>query len=267
MKNKHLKFIGRELRPLELRLLAKWALRLKRRIVELGDGRRYEVDPISDLGINLATTGEYESKLAAEMLRILITGGSFIDVGANEGYFSVLGSKAVGPTGRVFAIEPQARLWPVIIRNAFLNSCANIQLLPYGLSASTQEMKLQLYPSTNTGASTFTETFGFKVSMGWYRKRLFGSQESKVVALDEIQEALPATIDLAKIDIEGFEFEALKGAEDILSQGRIKRMLIEIHENALRQMGQSEEMIDGLLAKHGYRKSRISHNLNLYELA
>jgi len=57
-------------------------------------------------------------------------GGIFIDLGANEGYFSVIGSKLVGMAGRVLAFEPQSRLQPVINRNSTLNSCDNVEVLP-----------------------------------------------------------------------------------------------------------------------------------------
>jgi FkbM family methyltransferase len=259
-----LEFIGRKLRPVELALLLKFLLRIKRKEIELSDGRKYAVDPVSDLGLRLAKSAEYETEMTKAISEILNQGDYFIDLGANEGYFSILGAKICGARGHVLAIEPQERLWKVIHTNASINNLTNIQLLPFGIGSKKEQLTLQLYSSLNSGASSFSSGFNFGISFAWLRKKLYGSQIAQVIPLDEMAESLPLKMKLIKIDIEGFELEALKGSSRLIQEKRFENLLIEIHPHALKSMGQSEDDIDELLKAHGYSKHRVSSNLNLY---
>lgn len=260
----YLEFIGKKLRPVELRLAVKWLLRLKRKQVTLPDGRVYEIDPISDLGLRLLKDKFYEPEMTDTIEELLESGDSFIDLGANEGYFSILASILVSSKGKVYSIEPQKRLWSVIYNNVMLNKLVNIQLFPFGIGSKNQELKLQLYPSTNSGATSFSNSFNFNITLGSIRKKIYGSQQSQVTTLDDLTETLPSTIKLIKIDIEGYELEALKGAKALLQKKILKHLLIEIHHQALLGMDQSEDMIDDLLKSFGYEKRKVSYDLNLY---
>jgi FkbM family methyltransferase len=264
MKFKYLEFVGKRLRPVELRLLVKWLLHLKREQVVLPDSRVYEIDPISDLGLRLVKDKFYEPEMTNIIEDLLQKGDSFIDLGANEGYFTILASILVSPSGKVFSIEPQNRLWSIIKNNIMLNDLCNIQLLPYGIGSEKQELMLQLYPLINSGATSFSNSYNFKVAFSKLRKKMYGSQLTKVITLDDLLEVFPTKIKLMKIDIEGYEFEALKGAKKLLENKILTHILIEIHPIALTEMNQSESMIDQLLEAAGYKKRKISADLNLY---
>ena len=259
-----LQFIGRKLRPVELALFLKFILRIKRKEIQLPDGRKYEVDPVSDLGLRLAKSSVYEPEMTQAIQDILQEGDVFVDLGSNEGYFAVLGSKLCGSTGKVFAIEPQQRLWPIIRRNTAINELSNIQLLPFGIGSKNEKLTLQLYPSLNSGASSFASGFNFGISFAWLRKKIYGTQTAQIHTLDEIENTLPSKIKLIKIDIEGIELEALKGGAEMLKQQRFDHLLIEIHPITLEGMGQTEADIDKLLQLSNYPKKRVGPNLNLY---
>jgi hypothetical protein len=64
------------------------------------------INPVSNFGAAILN-GEYEPEMKRILNRYLPDGGTFIDLGANEGYFSVLASRMVGSKGRVVAILPQ----------------------------------------------------------------------------------------------------------------------------------------------------------------
>ncbi|EAY26306.1 FkbM family methyltransferase [Microscilla marina] len=266
MNIKFLEFIGRKLRPIELALLLKYFFRIKRRTFTLADQRSYYIDPISDLGLRLQKQQMYEPEMSKVIAEILEDGDTFIDLGSNEGYFAILGGEKCGSSGKVYAIEPQARLWGIITKNVLLNNLTNVHLLPYGVGAEKQELVLQLYPSVNSGASSFSPKFNFKISFGWLRKKIYGTQNSKIVILDSLLPVISDTIKLIKIDIEGFEYEALKGASEMLKRQLLQYILIEIHPDALKGMKQSESDIDELLSSCGYSKDKISDNLNLYTI-
>lgn len=260
-----LEFIGRKLRPIEIGLLAKWVLRIKRVIYELPDNTKFYIDPISDFGLTLTKQNSYEVDMTNEVISILVEGDSFIDLGSNEGFFSIIASKIVGEQGRVFSIEPQQRLWEIIIKNVSLNKCNNIQLLPYGISSKAGEATIHLYPSLNSGASSLSNNFNFKISFSRIRKIFYGQQRICVKTFNDLENCFPQKIKLIKIDIEGHEFEALKGASVLLEKKKIDQILVEIHPEALFSMNQSESDIAIYLASFGYKiKKRISENLILF---
>ncbi|MFT4661270.1 MAG: FkbM family methyltransferase [Patiriisocius sp.] len=264
MNIKTAKFIGRKLRPVELAMFAKWILRIERKIVKFDDGRQYSVDPISDLGIKLVEDGFYEPEMTHTLNSLLEEGDTFVDLGSNEGYFSILASKLCGQKGGIFAIEPQCRLWNVILNNVSLNKCTNVQIVPFGVGSSSSELTMNLYPTLNSGASSFAENFSFKISFEKIRRKIYGQQAVRIIKLDDLEETFPNAIKLIKIDIEGFEFEALKGASKLLQKKVFKHLLIETHAHALESMNQSIEEMNSFLLNHGYSKEVVTYNLNLY---
>jgi FkbM family methyltransferase len=140
------------MRPLELAVFLKWALRVKRMEVE-ARGIKLWVDPASNVGKRILREGNYEADLTAAFRELLRPGQTVVDVGANEGWFSMLAAKLVGPTGLVVACEPQERLWPAILKNIALNDFATVKLLPFAIGRERGIGEINLYPSLNTGSS------------------------------------------------------------------------------------------------------------------
>jgi FkbM family methyltransferase len=258
-------FIATKIRPIEAALLLKWFLRVQRTVHQLPNGLRLYIDPLSDFGLKLTNNEAYEELMTSKISSLLAKGDTFIDLGANEGFFSIIASKIVGNTGRVFAIEPQQRLWEVITKNASLNECGNVQILPYGIGATVGETIINLYSSLNTGASSFANEFNFKVSFPAFRKWLYGQQHIYIQTLDHLTDIFPQHIKLIKIDIEGFELEALKGAKNLLQAQRIQYLLVEIHHYTLQTMGQSEEELILWVKSFGYDVEQIAYNLLLFQ--
>src|SRR5262245_45118260 len=111
----------RRVRPAQVTVLVKGLLGIKRRSADTQSGHWFWIDPISQFGGSVLEARTYEPALTQLLGAILRRDDLFIDVGANEGYFSVMGSSLVGPNGRVLAIEPQSRLTPIIYRNLEIN--------------------------------------------------------------------------------------------------------------------------------------------------
>lgn len=262
MKKKYLT----KLRPLELQIFIKKILRFKRKHFKTPDGRVYWIDTLSNLGMSLESEKSYEIAMSNTINDILGKGKTFIDIGANEGYFTILGSKLCGNEGKVISFEPQKKLLPIIMENIFSNSCCNVQLLPYGVGSNTENLKLQLFPDINSGAASFSTGYNFKMSFKKIRQRLYGFQISKVFKLDDLKDSLPNQIDLIKIDIEGFEYYALEGMKEILKERRVKNLLIELHHDALASMGLKVENISKFLSSENFIEKKIESNLNLYTL-
>lgn len=241
-------------RPLELAELLKRLLRIRRRAVEV-DGVRMWIDPVSNFGSRVLAEGTYEPPLSECLRQLLRPGDTFCDVGANEGWFSILAAKAVGPAGRVIAIEPQARLWPVILENASLNRVSNLMLQPFAISAREGEGHINLYPSLNTGAS----------SVGSARRRFERSQRVSFLPVSRLLEgAGVSSVALMKIDIEGFELEALRSAGDHLGS-TIRRIVVETHDAQLAARGESAEQVAALLKARGYHPRPVA-GVDVWEL-
>jgi len=145
--------IIQKIRPAPLQVLVLNLFGLNRRkVIQLDTGNFY-VDPTSNFGSSLAK-GAYESELVTLIQRHLGPGSTFLDLGANEGFFAVIASKLVGPAGRVVAVEPQSRLGPIILKNLTLNKCMNCTIVSAAASDHNGELTIHLAPTTNTGSTS-----------------------------------------------------------------------------------------------------------------
>ena len=204
---------------------------------------RLWLDPTSNFGYRMLQDGVIEPDMSAWVREILAPGDAFIDLGGNEGWFSLLGGRAVGRAGRVLCVEPQERLWPVILRNFALNDLPQCRLVPYACGPEGRG-EIAITPAVNSGASGMTP----------HASGLAARQTVLLKPLDWIREAhgLDA-VHLLKVDIEGFELNALRSGEKSLASGKVLNILMELHEPELRSMGQSSQEVLDLLAKHGYK--------------
>jgi FkbM family methyltransferase len=222
-------------------------------------GFRLWLDPSSNMGYRLLKDGDLESEMTEGIERILRPGGTFVDLGGNEGWYSLVAARAVGREGRVLCVEPQERLWPVVLRNFELNGFAQAELVPVAAGPESTEAEIALAPKVNTGASSMA------VKGGW-RRLLRRHQKVLVRPLDAIvEERGLRDVDLVKIDIEGFEYHALRSGERLLKEKRIRNILMELHDAELAALGQSRDDVLRLLASHGYRE--VSRDTSIHHFA
>ncbi len=245
MASKIHEFIGTKVRPIELAALLQTLMRIKRKFYFINDLYWY-LDPVSNLGLRLLKYGYYEEDMTELILGNLEEGDTFVDLGTNEGYFSILASKKVGKNGKVFSIEPQSRLWEIILNNANKNHCYNISIIPYAASDNMGEVSITLSPPINTGSSTIVKT---------RRRSFWKTQTLNSTTLDNLflRDDIPS-IKLMKVDIEGFEFFALKGGAELLKKKLFKNIIIELHPIQLKELGQSVEQINDFMHSFGYKE-------------
>jgi FkbM family methyltransferase len=235
-------------RPAPLAQFLKRALRVRRQTVETKSGR-FWLDPATLIGREIIETGVFEPQMIANLERWLAPGSVFVDLGANEGYFTVLGAKLVGPSGRVIAIEPQERLAGVIEENLRLNGFQNVAVERAAVSNKSGKATLHLAPDTNTGSSGF-------INVARY------SLPTQVVGLKTLAQVLDdhglGRVDLLKVDIEGAEWEAILGSPEVFGSRRVKVLALELHPIQLAKSGRSGGDIEEFLTSAGYRHSRNS---------
>ena len=187
---------------------------------------------------------DYEPSMRAVLGKYLEPGGVFIDMGANEGYFTVLASGLVGPQGKVIAVEPQSRLQSVIETNLRLNQCHNVRVVQAVVSSASDPVEIQLAPEMNTGGtSLFTHT---KYRL---KKELVQSLTiAEFFAKSEVDHC-----DLMKVDVEGAEYDIFIGAEQILKAGVIRNIALEIHNAILEARGLSGDRLHQWILSCGYK--------------
>ena len=131
-------------------------------VVDTCEGFRIHVDPTDyAVGHTLARTGSYEPDVSATLRSVLGQGATFVDIGANIGWFSLLGASLVGAAGRVVAIEPNPRNVALLRQSAKDNGFDNIEVIAVALSERPAP-----WPWRQTGA-----TGGSSPSTGLRRRR------------------------------------------------------------------------------------------------
>lgn len=164
------------------------------------------------LNINEYTQcGYYFGAPDKELIQLIrLGGGTFIDIGANVGIFSLIASQAFE---KVLSFEPNPDTFSMLENNININKIKNIKSYNLGLSDQNSIMKLYLNPLNNGGASL--SKFSAKLHEE-YSAFSWNEAEVKVKTLDSVIEKEINSIDLMKIDIEGHELPALKGALGII---------------------------------------------------
>ena len=237
-------------RPSQLAVLLKHLTGVRREVIQTADGR-FCVDPVSHFGRCLIDLGSYDVTILDTIRRHLPRDGVFVDLGANEGYFSVVGSHIAGVHGRVLAIEPQERLIPVLRTNLTLNDISNVEIENSAISDHDGTGSLYLAPTTNTGATSLKASG----RMGDSVQAIALKTLSRVLDEHRLEH-----IDLMKIDIEGWEYEAVIGSAQVFQSGRIKVIALDYHLNELAARGRSASDIDRLLCDAGYQQSSEHEN-------
>jgi FkbM family methyltransferase len=140
--------------------------------------------------------------------------GSVIwDVGANMGLFSFAAAGLAGPTGRVYAFEPDATMARLIRRSARLNpASAPVEVIPCAVSESVSLARFNIARRSRT--SNYLEGFG--------RKQTGGVREVETVltvSLDWMATQIPPP-HVLKIDVEGAELLVFRGALELIKTSR-----------------------------------------------
>lgn len=165
------------------------------------------------------------------------------DVGANVGYFSEKFSEAVGQSGHVYAFEPAPET--NLILKEKCSSYMNVTVEQIALADFDGESLFHV-----SGASA-DPTNGLGEDRGEGEK-----VQVRVCRGDTYLASLsPSQIpNCIKIDVEGYEYEVLKGLEETLSKPVLRALYMEIHFLILanRGMPDASTNISKLLSKYGF---------------
>lgn len=178
------------------------------------DGALFLAQPSLPLGWNVALFGTYEPQLRDLMRGILSTGCVAIDVGANTGWHSLLMALLVGHQGSVLAIEANPSVREILSFNLHVNKLSQVHILPFAAAASEGEVKF-FAPKADDADSGNGHVACEEVGTG-----------SEIVpvrsrTLDQmVTEQALKRCDLIKIDVEGYEWPVLQGAQKTITEFR-----------------------------------------------
>lgn len=183
--------------------------------------------------IDILTKGTFEHEGTCALRRVTPRGGVFIDIGANIGYYTIQSARWVGGTGHVFAFEPIPTTRGLLEQNIALNNQRNITVLPIACSSRNGHARMI------TGRDS-----------GWSRlvPNDKGDTEVEICTLDRVVQDLGIKrMDVLKIDVEGSDFEVIRGAKRAISIFRPVVMLeVEHTENYGTSINEIEEFFRSL---------------------
>lgn len=241
------------IRPASLASFLKKHIGPPRQIRETPEGK-FWIDPLSNFGQSFNLPQGYEPQLTHCIKQILKPSDTFIDLGTNEGYFSILASHLVTPTGLVLSIEPQSRLQPIIFKNIQLNQAHHIKVFQTLIADAPGTAHLHLTPDMNTGASGLTRVTRYTNPTETIPKTTL------TAFLDLLA---PRPIKLIKIDIEGGEYDAILSSKETFRQKRIQHIALELHPHILNPQNKNPHDITTFLKSCGYQTNPDFPNLLL----
>ncbi|MEO0230923.1 MAG: FkbM family methyltransferase [candidate division WOR-3 bacterium] len=196
--------------------------------------------------VNSYWVGIYELPVQKRIILELKKGDTFMDIGANAGFFSLIAAKAVGETGRVIAFEPLPMNVEVIKEQFELNKLNQCECIPFAVGNIIGKTEFIL-PKAKSGSSSPSTA---------YIKGIQGNKESSehitesyiidIITLDHFCQKYNVFPDLIKIDVEGAESDVLKGASLLLRSDKAPRIIMELHEG-------TSNAIQNQLKNYGYR--------------
>jgi FkbM family methyltransferase len=192
----------------------------------------------------------YESETSHFVGAILRPGDTFIDVGAHVGYFSMLAAALVGPTGRVYSFEPDARNHAHLLEHIAMNNTTHVVPVPMAVGDRSHVAEFHVNADNDGGHALWS------VGNHPFNERTRQAPETRKVFVTSLDDFFGdrhvASLRAIKIDAEGGEVGVLTGARDLLRRHTVPFVIAEINRFGLQSMGTSEHALRALMTDMGY---------------
>ena len=197
--------------------------------------------PLDHAHAGLIVRGTLEPPVQEALRRLLGPGDVFYDVGANVGFFTLVGARLVGPTGRVVAFEPVPWCARAVQRNIELNDFAHARARAEAVGATDGEARLLV-----VGEASWSH-----LSSTGRHADVREEIDVRVVSIDSLvaSGAIPPP-DVMKIDTEGAELQAIEGARETIVRYR-PAIVCELHDTnvafvaLMDELGYATSNLDG----------------------
>lgn len=181
----------------------------------------------------------YEARAVEVLMGLLGDGGTFFDVGAHIGYFSVFGALISGSESNVIAFEPAPENLP------YLRVNFGGEIIAAAVADAEGSSNL-FVNADNDGGSALWDVSAHQDNVSCHGETV----PVKRVTLDSFEGRKPNAI---KIDTEGAEVLILRGAERLLGQSQLRLVICEINPFGLAWMRCRQHSIFGIMKRHGFK--------------
>jgi FkbM family methyltransferase len=195
--------------------------------------------------------GVWEPHLTRWIQRALRPGDAFIDVGANIGYYTLLAARAVGPEGRVVAIEPSPQFRQVMTSAISSARHRNVRVAGVAAAGVAKHETFWLEDPANLGGTTM-----IRPRSG---TPVFTADALPIAEILTPAEAASARV--VKIDVEGAEVQVIEGLVPVLSSLRPDaEIAIEVTPRALARQGRVPDDALGPLRAAGFHVYKVPND-------
>ncbi len=213
-------------------------------------GLRFLASPADDIGRHIIRDGVHEPENSAWILEHLQLrdGDVALDIGANIGWYSCLLDRLGTGAFDLYCFEPEPLNFAMLSRNIALNMANHVHPQQLALGDSAGSIELYLYKDSNGGRHSVLPVHdGEKIQVpvarldSWWHSQNLGSRRLRFI----------------KIDIEGFELPALRGAGDLLQ--RCDTLMLEFSPAYMRKAQLDPVALLQLLGEAGFRVCTLSN--------
>jgi FkbM family methyltransferase len=180
--------------------------------------------------VNIGMNEPHNTRILVSLIK---PGDVFVDVGANVGYFSVLGAWRAYPGGQVWSFEPNPKVFPILSDNLTINGYADMaHRWPVALSDGEGKASLRVFPgyvATSTVRDVPEDYIRFTERETGRSSHLV---EVELEQLDRAMRDVPE-IHVMKIDVEGHEFSVIRGAQEIIRRSPRLKIVMEFNPSML----------------------------------
>jgi FkbM family methyltransferase len=229
-------------------------------VVSVAGGSRLRVSTSDQIGRVLAVSGVWEPNVTAAFSRALRPGDVCVDIGAHIGYFTLLASRLVGPSGHVYAFEPSPTNYEALRANLSRNGVSNVTTLRVALGESTERALLREAPGTNTGRATLRDVRPNRAPLAAEGVMVDVHPAADVIPVDDL-----SRIRVIKIDVEGYEVEVMRGLDPVFALGQPLALFVEFNP-LWSDDSDAVRYLDELRLEHGFALKRLGAGYQLATL-
>lgn len=192
----------------------------------------------------------YEGETSHFLGNILAPGDTFIDIGAHVGYFSMLASALVGPTGRVYSFEPEASNYAHLLEHIEMNGATN--MIPNFMAVGAAPGIAQFHVNAdNDGGHALWD-----VGQHPFNQQSRVKPMTRRVCLTSLDHYFAGrevgNLKAIKMDAEGAEHTILNGAQQVFARTGVPFIISEINRFGLEVMGTTEMRLRRTMSDLGY---------------
>ena len=227
-----------------IELVRRYGTTMGARTIRTKHGFRMKLNLADWVDQHIYATGEFEPDVIAVVSRLLQTGMTAVDIGANVGFLSMLFATIVGPNGRVIAFEPQPVAINRLQHNLDLNPNIRVELHQFAASDEDGEIKFNCGPNDHSGIGSMRQL-----------NRASKGISVRTVTVDSILDP-KLRVNLVKVDVEGAELKVISGMKETITRWK-PDLIVEVSHSYLTQMGGSAAELCNTLRSFGYSMFQI----------